>query len=147
MPFIKVWIHFVWSTKGRQPVLIDEFRDKLFAHIKENAKEKKIYLDRINGYHDHVHCLVSLSSNQTIEKVAQLLKGEASFWFNNKSGFDTRKLEWQDEYFAVSVSESMLDTVRAYVDNQVQHHRKKTFAEEYDELISRFGFQALAKAE
>jgi REP element-mobilizing transposase RayT len=72
----------------------------LFDHIRANAKEKKIFLDRINGYHDHVHCL----SDQTIEKVAQLIKGESSFGFNNKSGFTAARLQWQDEYFTVSVS-------------------------------------------
>lgn len=141
MPFIRVWIHFVWSTKNRQKTLFDEFRNKLFGHIRENAKQKGIFLDRINGYHDHIHCLISFGSNQTIEKIVQLLKGESSFWFNNKSGFNTEKLEWQDEYFAVSVSESTLDTVRAYIDSQAIHHQKKTFAEEYEEFISKFGFQ------
>lgn len=122
-------------------MLLDSFRYLLFDHIKENAKKKGIYLDRVNGYLDHVHCLVSLGRGDTIEKTAQLIKGESSFWFNNKSGLDTKKLEWQDDYFAVSVSESALAVVRAYVDNQEKHHQKKTFAEEYDEFISKFGFK------
>lgn len=128
-------------NKNREIILTDDFRDPLFEHIKQNARLKNIYLDRINGYYDHVHCLVSLSSDQTIEKIAQLLKGESSFWFNNKSGFNTSRLEWQDEYFAVSVSESALHKVRAYIDNHVNHHRKKTFMEEYDEFIIKYGFQ------
>jgi REP-associated tyrosine transposase len=107
MPFIRVWIHYVWSTKNREPTLKDEFRYLLFDHIRHNAQTKKIYLDRINGYYDHVHCTISLGSDQTIEKIAQLIKGESSFWFNNKSGFKA-SLDWQDEYFAVSVSESHL---------------------------------------
>ncbi|HKO79276.1 MAG TPA: transposase, partial [Chitinophagaceae bacterium] len=102
---------------------------------------KNIYLDRVNGYYDHVHCLVSLGSDQTIEKIAQLIKGEFSFWFNNKSGFNTSRLEWQDEYFAVSVSESAVGNVRAYIDNQVSHHKKKTFMDEHDEFINKYGFQ------
>ena len=141
MPFIRVWLHYVWSTKNRQPVLTDNIRNHLFDHIKQNARIKNIYLDRVNGYHDHVHCLISLGSDQTIDKIAQLLKGESSFWLNNKSGLKAQKLEWQDEYFAVSVSESILDAVRAYIDNQVVHHQKKTFAEEYNEFISKYGFQ------
>ena len=141
MPFIRVWVHFVWSTKERQPILRDEYRDKLFAHIRQNAREKKIFLDRVNGFYEHVHALVSLGSDQTIEKVAQMLKGESSYWFNNKSGFQANRLEWQDEYFAVSVSESMTDAIRNYIDNQVQHHQKKTFAEEYNEFISKYGFE------
>ena len=143
MPYIRVWIHYVWSTKHRQPLLKDEFRETLFEHIRENARSKNIYLDRVNGYYDHVHCLVSLGSDQTIEKIAQLIKGESSFWFNNKSGFKTDRLEWQEEYFVVSVSESRLNDVRAYIDNQVEHHRRKTFAEEYDEFMKKYGFKML----
>ena len=56
MPWVKVWIHFVWSTKNREPFLKDEIRQKVFQHIRENAKEKGIHLDFINGYIDHVHC-------------------------------------------------------------------------------------------
>jgi REP element-mobilizing transposase RayT len=140
MPFIKAWMHYVWATKNREPVLVEPYREQLFDHIRANAKEKKIFLDRINGYYDHVHCLVSLSSDQTIEKIAQLIKGESSFWFNNKSGFNTSKLQWQDEYFAVSVSQSRLYEVRAYIDGQVIHHQKKTFAEEYQEFITKYSF-------
>jgi REP-associated tyrosine transposase len=141
MSFVRVWTHFVWSTKNRMPVLVDAYRDKLFEHMKQNARDKDIYLDRVNGYVDHVHCLVSLSVDRTIEKTAQLLKGESSFWFNNKSGFDTKRLEWQHEYFAAGVSESLLGNVRNYIDRQVIHHQKKTFQEEFDEFMTKYGFQ------
>ena len=100
---------------------------------------KKIFLDRVNGYYDHVHCLVSLGSDQTIEKIAQLIKGESSYWFNNKSSFNTNRLEWQDEYYAVSLDESRLNQVRTYIDNQEAHHRKKTFEEEYRDFIANCG--------
>ena len=141
MPFIKVYIHFVWSTKNRLPFLTSkENRQKVWNHIKENAKEKKIHIDFINGYSDHCHCLISLGSGQTIEKVMQLIKGESSFWIN-KQNLIPEKFEWQDEYFAVSVSESMLDRVRSYIKNQEQHHADKTFQEEYDQIIIKYGFQ------
>jgi REP element-mobilizing transposase RayT len=145
MPFIRVWIHFVWATKNRQPLLTDEIRPALFDHITQNAITKNIFLDRVNGYIDHVHCLISLGSDQTIEKVAQLIKGESSFWLNNKSGLNISKFEWQDEYFAVSVSESSIGAIRAYIDNQENHHKKKTFTEEYQEFIRNYNF-SLAKA-
>jgi REP element-mobilizing transposase RayT len=141
MPFVKVYIHFVWSTKNRYPYLnTNELRVKVWNHIRENAKAKGIFIDFINGYADHCHCLISLGIDQTIQKVMQLIKGESSFWINkNKLTID--KFEWQDEYFAVSVSESMLDKVRDYIKNQEEHHRKKTFQEEYDEFISKYGFE------
>ncbi len=79
MPFVKIWIHFVWSTKNREPLLTDEIRQKVFEQIRENARAKNIHLDFINGYIDHVHCLISLGTDQTIMKLMQLIKGESSF--------------------------------------------------------------------
>lgn len=147
MPFISVWIHYVWSTKNRQPILIDKYRYPLFNHIRQNAKTKKICIDRLNGYYDHVHCLISLGSDQTLEKIAQLIKGESSYCLNNKSEFQCTNLEWQDEYFAVSVGESQLESVRAYIDNQEEHHMKKTFTEEYEEFIRKYGFKEFGQSQ
>ena len=116
-----------------------ELRAKVFDHIKTNAKEKSIYLDTIGGYVEHVHTLVSLGSDQTIARVTQLLKGESSHWINHNS-LTWTNFEWQDEYFAISVSESMVDEVRRYILGQEEHHRKRTFAEEYQGLLHRYGF-------
>jgi putative transposase len=141
MPFVKVYIHFVWSTKNRIPFLsTKELRIKVWNHILENARKKNIFIDFVNGYSDHCHCLVSLGVDQSIQKVIQLIKGESSFWIN-KVGLTEDKFEWQDEYFAVSVSESVIDKVRDYIKNQEEHHSKKTFQQEYDEFIDKFGFQ------
>ncbi len=141
MPFVKVYIHFVWSTKNRYPYLeTKELRLKVWNHIRENAKEKGIFIDFINGYTDHCHCLVSLGVDQTIQKVMQLIKGESSFWIN-KNELIKEKFEWQDEYFAVSVSESVIDKVRDYIKNQEVKHFKKTFQEEYDLFIEKYGFE------
>ena len=141
MPFISVYIHFVWSTKNRIPYLeTKEIREAMWQHIRENAKAKGIFIDFVNGHQEHCHCLVSLGVEQTMSKVMQLIKGEAAFWFN-KQDFIKEKLEWQDEYFAVSVSESGLNNVRNYIKNQEEHHKKKTFKQEYDEFIEKFGFE------
>ena len=141
MPFVKVYIHFVWSTKNRYPFLDSkQLRLKVWNHIRENARGKNIFIDFVSGYSDHCHCLVSLGVDQTIQKLMQLIKGESSFWIN-KNGLTLEKFEWQDEYFAVSVSESMLNRVREYIKHQEEHHSKKTFQEEYDGLISKYGFE------
>ena len=140
MPSVKVWIHFVWSTKNRTPLLSAEIRPQVFQHIRENAKEKNIFVDFINGYVDHVHALVSLGTDQTISQIMQLIKGESSFWIN-KNRLCRGKFEWQDEYFAVSVSESVVGNVRNYIKNQEAHHRHKTFEEEYRDFMMKAGFQ------
>ena len=102
--------------------------------------QKGIYIDFINGYSDHCHCLISLGVDQNIQKVIQLIKGESSFWIN-KNELTKEKFQWQEEYFAVSVSESILDKVREYIKNQEEHHKKKSFQEEYDEFILKYGFK------
>jgi len=140
MPFVKVYIHFVWSTKNREPFLeTKEIRDKVWFHIKDNAQKKGIFIDFINGYSQHCHCLVSLGIDQTIQKTIQMIKGESSFWIN-KEGLTKSKFEWQDEYYAVSVSESMIEKVRNYIKNQELHHNTHSYVDEIDNLISKHGF-------
>jgi putative transposase len=130
MGYLKIWVHLVWTTKNRERILIKEIRQDIFNHIKENAKNKGIYIDFINGHLEHVHCLISLGSGQNIDKILMLLKGESSFWINKNKLF-RKKFEWQDEYFAVSVSESAVNRVRDYIKNQETHHKKKSFSVEY----------------
>ena len=140
MPFTKVYIHYVWATKNRVQVLTPPLRRSLFEHIKQNAISKKIIIDSINGHLEHVHCLICLQPTQTIDNIAKLLKGESAHWFNNRSGINHLRLIWQDDYFAVSVSESAIDKVRAYITNQELHHQKKPFIEEYSEFMKRYAF-------
>lgn len=141
MSFVKVYIHFVWSTKNREPFLeTKEIRDKVWFHIKDNAQKKGIFIDFVNGYSQHCHCLVSLGIDQTIQKTIQLIKGESSFWIN-KEGLTKSKFEWQDEYYAVSVSESMIEKVRNYIKNQELHHSTHSYDDEIDNLIDKHGFQ------
>jgi putative transposase len=139
--YIKIWVHLVWTTKNRNAILTREIRKDIFSHIKENAKTKGIYIDFINGYLEHVHCLVSLGSGQTIDKIVMLLKGESSYWIN-KNKICSTKFAWQEEFFAVSVSESMVNRVRDYIKNQENHHKKRSFDDEYNEFIRKYGFEA-----
>jgi REP element-mobilizing transposase RayT len=140
MSFIKVYVHFVWSTKERFPFLNDSIRNQLFAHIHENAKKKNIYIDFINGYTDHVHLLVSLNDDLSIGKIAQLIKGESSHWINQMQ-LTASKFEWQDEYLAIGVGDDKLDVVRKCIAKQPEHHKKVSWADEYNKFIKRFGFE------
>ena len=140
MSFIKIMVHCVWGTKDRGSVLVSGKREQLFDHIRENAGTKDIYIDTIAGHVDHIHCLISLGGDQNISKVMQLIKGEAAFWANKNKLFE-HKLEWAEDYFAGSVSESVLDKTRDYIKNQEEHHRKITFAEEYKKFVDSYGIK------
>ena len=140
MSYIKIMVHLLWSTKNRTPIINEKLKPKLINHIKENSIEKGIFIDTINCVADHIHILISLGSEQTISKVCQLIKGESSNWVN-KGKILKGKFEWQNDYFAVSVSESMVERVRKYIRDQEEHHRKKTFTEEYEEFIRKYGLE------
>ncbi|WP_367328449.1 transposase [Lentimicrobium sp.] len=143
MPFVSVYIHFVWRTKRGIPYFSTAAkRTAVWRHIRENAEKKAIYIDFVNGYTDHCHCLISLNSDQTMSSVMQLIKGESSHWIN-QSGLCDYKFEWQNEYYAVSVSDSQVDKVREYIRNQEKHHNEKTFNEEVDEFAAIYGFAKL----
>jgi putative transposase len=139
MPYIRIWIHIIWTTKNRERIITKQIKSKLLNHIRENAKTKNIFIDFINCEPEHTHATISLGSDQTISKVMQLIKGESSNWIN-KNKLVQGRFEWQDEYIAVSVSESMINKVRDYIKNQEEHHRRKSFAEEYDEFIAKYEF-------
>lgn len=139
MSFVKIWVHTVFSTKNREPLLSKSIRKDVYEHIISNCHKKEIFLEAINGYSEHIHCLISLGKEQSISKVSQLIKGEASFWIN-KNELTTKKFMWQDDYFAVSVSESQVKQVVKYIQNQEAHHAKKSFAEEVDEFMNKYGW-------
>lgn len=118
MPYSKTLIHFIWATK-----------------IRENSLKKKIFIDTLNCTPNHIHLLISLGREQTVAKTAMLIKGESSFWMNKQDDVKI-KFAWQDEYIALSVSYSAVNKVRNYIKNQEEHHRRKTFAEEYDTFMA-----------
>ena len=131
-------IHFIWSTKNRERIISNELKPLLLSHIKENSIAKGIFIDCLNCVEDHIHLLVSLGTEQTISKVAMLMKGESSFWVNKQKIINC-KFEWQDEYIALSVSESGISKVQQYIANQEEHHRKITFEGEFLLLLQKHG--------
>jgi len=157
MPFLKVYVHFAWSTKNKISCLaIKEVRKTIWNHIRENANKNGIHIDFINGYFDHYHCLMKLESDQTIEKMIETIKGEKTFWFNKKGASTesftpklppflntskSNKFECKDEYFAVAVSESALDKISCYSQNQLDDNNEKLFNNEYKEYSIQYGFQ------
>lgn len=139
MAHVSVWLHAVLATKNRERILVTGKRELICEHIKQNASEKGFYIDIVNGYLDHLHCLMALRSDWTVAKQLQMIKGEAAHWVN-KNGILGNKLEWADEYLAASVSMDKLDIVRNYIRNQEEHHRACSFAAEYVRFLGAYGF-------
>ena len=138
MSYTQIWIHAVWGTKRREPLMNEKTIPLICEHIRQNAKQKGFYVIELNAVADHMHCLMALRSDWSVARQMQMIKGEAANWINRQSFMKT-KFEWADEYFASSVSKDKLDIVRAYIRNQQEHHRKVSFAEEYKRFLEIFG--------
>ncbi len=137
MSVIRIWLHIVWSTKNREPFFETAIQRKLvFDHIMAYGRSKDIHIDFINGHTDHVHVLLALGSTQTVADAVKLLKGESSHWLKQQ-GIVPTYFAWQTDYFAVSVSETIVNRVRDYIKNQEVHHKTKSSKEEYDEFVNR----------
>ena len=142
MSFVKIWVHVVFATKNREPFLTREIRYQVKRKIIQNCKNQDIFLQSINGYRDHLHCLISLGREQTISYVVQQIKGESSNWLN-ENHFENGEFLWQDDYFAISVSESQVQQVINYIKNQERHHASHSFEDEIKLFQERFGISAI----
>ncbi|MDP2036760.1 MAG: IS200/IS605 family transposase [Ignavibacteria bacterium] len=135
----KIWIHGIFSTKNREALITEKFEKVLYQHMNEILKEKfDIALKSIGGYNDHVHVLFLLNQNHSIKDVFHYLKGESSHWINQNE-FLNEKFAWQTGYAAFSISESILNNVIVYIENQKNHHKQKSFGDEYDGFIKKYG--------
>ncbi len=140
MSFVRIWVHAVFATKYRAPLLTTNVRHDVQSHIMRNCKKQDIFLQTINGYTDHLHALISMGKDQCISNIMQHIKGESSRWVNRHK-LAPEHFMWQDDYYAVSVSESQVKRVINYIKNQEIHHAKKSFDEEAEEFVRKYGFQ------
>lgn len=139
--YSKCWLHIVWSTLDRVKVLSTlEIRKKVSLYLFDYASTKNIYMKTNFVNSDHVHALIDLPTNYTIEEVLQLLKGSSSHWIN-QNGLIKEKFMWGRGYGVFSVSESNLTKVTNYIKMQEEHHKKKNFIEEYQEFIQAYGMK------
>jgi len=137
--FVKVWIHAVFGTKYREPLIAPHLAGDLFDHIKKRLEDDfNCRVSIINGTVDHIHILFLLDSQYAIKDIIKSVKGESSHWIN-QNGFHKIKFAWQLGYGAYSVSESALPHVEQYIARQREHHRNKTFHYEYEELMVQHG--------
>jgi len=120
--YISIWIHTVWTTKHREPLLEKKWRIVFFQKMRQIAEEKAYKLDFINGVEDHLHCLFSLKATQNIAQIMKNIKGASSYWLNQQ-GYIKGKFSWQEGYYAASVSPDRVPTIRNYIRNQEEHHR------------------------
>jgi len=136
---VKVYVHYVWTTKHRERTILGEARQFVKTHIEGYSAENKILIDTLHIQPEHVHALILLQRDQRVEDVPKLLKGESSHWINEEDILPG-KFSWQTGYAAFSVDFQGLDAVRYYINNQEERHRRKSFKEEFESILREHGY-------
>src|SRR5438445_13384749 len=138
--YSRVWLHLVWASLERRPLLSKLAAAKASAYLSQYASEKGIYM-KINYVNaDHVHALVDLPTKLAVEEMMQLFKGSSSHWIN-QSDLLAGKFAWGRGYGVFSVSHSGVAEVAKYIANQEQHHRKKSYLAEFKLFVEHYGLE------
>jgi putative transposase len=132
--YVSNLMHCTFSTKERYPWIDTDLELRLWPYIGGIARENRMKALAIGGVFDHVHALLSLPSTMSFAKAVQLIKGGSSKWIHDEFRH-LRKFEWQEGYGAFSLSASQVARTIAYIERQKEHHRKRTFKEEFITLL------------
>ena len=135
--YSQIHIQFVFAVKHRNSQIAAFWKDELYKYITGIIQNHSHKLISINGMSDHIHILIGMRPTQSISDLMQDVKGSSSKWINEKK-FTKGKFEWQEGYGAFSYGASQLKDVIKYIENQEEHHRKKSFNEEYLEFLKKF---------
>jgi REP element-mobilizing transposase RayT len=138
--FVSCQIHCVWSTKKRAPFLDSDLRERLWPYLGGIARENQIKAIAVGGVADHVHILISLPGTISVSKAIQLLKGNSSKWIHETFP-KLNSFGWQEGYGAFSIGVSAMEATISYIRNQEEHHRKRTFREEFVMMICKHGLE------
>ncbi|MDQ1096127.1 MULTISPECIES: IS200/IS605 family transposase [Chryseobacterium] len=138
--YTQIYIQIVFTVKGRQNLILKKYREELHKFITGIVNHRRQKLFAVFAMPDHIHMLVSLSPTISISELVRDIKAGSSKFINEK-GWTNGKFNWQEGYGAFSYSRSNLDSVVNYILNQEEHHKKKTFKEEYLDFLQKFEIQ------
>jgi putative transposase len=135
--FTQIYLQFVFAVQDRYSLIGNAWKNELYQYITGIIRNNKHKLIAINGTANHLHVFIGYKPHQLIPDLLRDIKGGSSKWINEK-GFVQGKFSWQAGYGAFSYSHSQIDHVVKYILNQEEHHKKKSFREEYIQLLERF---------
>lgn len=136
--YVSELVHCVFSTKNRRNIIPPEMQERLWAFLGGIARKNGFKTIAVGGTGNHVHMLLSLPATMPLAKAMQLLKGGSSHWMNGVSGID---FAWQEGYGAFTVGISQQAQTIAYIKSQPEHHRKRSFEEEFVVFLKKHGIE------
>jgi REP element-mobilizing transposase RayT len=137
---VKNYIHIVFSTKYRQPLIHPPIEAELHSYLGGECNRLECQSIKVGGFTDHIHVLCMLSKKIALMKLVEEIKSHSSKWIKTK-GDDYSNFYWQDGYGAFSVNPAQVDAVIQYIANQHEHHSKKTFQDEYRAILKKYGME------
>jgi putative transposase len=138
--YVSNLMHCTFSTKERYPFINSELESRLWPYLGGIARDSRMKALAIGGTDDHIHALLSLPGMMSFAKAIQLVKGGSSKWIHDTFP-QQKKFAWQEGYGAFSVSISQIDKTIAYINSQKEHHRRRTFREEFLDLLKKHGIE------
>jgi REP element-mobilizing transposase RayT len=135
--YTQIYIHGVFCVQDRYCLISKTWKDELFKYITGIVHNNGHKLIAINGMADHLHVFIGMKPSQSLSDLMQDIKGDSSKWINSK-GFLRGRFSWQEGFGAFSYSTSQIDGVVKYINNQEVHHLKKTFIDEYKDILKKF---------
>jgi len=132
---VKQYIHIIFSTKRQEPLILNSIENELFAYIGGICKNLECFPIIVGGYKNHIRVLCLLSKRIALMKLVEEIKSHSSKWIKTKDS-QLKNFYWQSGYGAFSVSSSQVEIVKNYIENQHNHHKVKTFQEEYIEFLN-----------
>jgi putative transposase len=137
---ISLLVHFIWSTAGREPSIAAEWKDRLYSYIGGVLNNKNAKLICAGGMSDHIHLYASLPSTITLAEIVGAMKANSSRWIHQN--FPGQKaFAWQEGYGAFSASKSAEWRLIKYIQGQEEHHRRRSFQDEYLRFLERSGVE------
>ncbi len=138
--YSQVHLQFVFAAKYRAALIAAQWQHDLYKYITGIVQNNNHKMLAINGMPDHIHLLVGMRPTQSMADLMQDIKGSSSKWINDNK-LSESKFEWQEGYGVFSYSASHIPAVIAYIQNQQEHHKKKTFTQEYVVFLKKFNIE------
>lgn len=135
--FSQIYIHIIFAVKGRDSLIKKEWEEELYKYITGIVQNKEQKMLAINGMPDHIHFFIGMKPSCCLSDLVREVKKSSNSFIKEK-GFSKYKFEWQEGYGAFSYAHSALDKVIAYVNHQKEHHKIKSFKEEYKDFLIKF---------
>lgn len=137
--YTQIYIHMIFAVHDRKSLITESYSENLYKYICGICQNKNHLIYAIGGTKDHIHILIGMHPAESVSKLVQIIKSQSSKWMNDN--YYRGDFGWQSGFAAFSYSKSFVPLVKRYIDNQKEHHRRKSFREELINILDKSGIE------